>query len=146
MPPLPSAYLAFLEAFAAGAFWEAHERLEPAWRRDRSGFYKGLILLASAFVHAGRGNGHGVQAQLAKAARELAPYAPAYLGQDVVALVEYAVRGQALAAARTAAPPAALPWQEPLPPPDLTPRMELFRGDEPELREARGKDQTRSRR
>ncbi len=134
MPPLPPPYLAFLDAFADGAFWEAHERLEQAWRRNHSGFYKGLILLASAFVHAARGNLHGVQAQLAKAARELAPYAPAYLGQDVAALVEHAARGQALAAARAGAPPAA--WQEQLPPPDLTPRAELVRGDEPELGEA----------
>ncbi len=120
MPPLPPAYAAFLECFAAGAYWDAHERLEGCWRGNRSGFYKGLILLASAFVHAGRGNRHGVEAQLGKAARELAPYAPAYLGQDVNALLELCARARSLAGA-------------PLPPPDLTPRAELFRGDESEL-------------
>jgi len=130
--PLPPAYAAFLERFAAGAYWDAHERLESAWRRNRSGFFKGLILLASAFVHAGRGNRHGVAAQLEKAARELAPYAPAYLGQDVSALLECAARGQALAA-RTGAPSTAAEWRALLPPPDLTPRAALFRGDEPEL-------------
>ncbi len=130
---LPPAYAAFLERFAAGAFWEAHERLEGAWRDNRSGFYKGLILLASAFVHAGRGNRHGVAAQLGKAARELAPYAPAYLGQDVDALLELAARGRALAAARAGAPPTPPEWRWLLPPPDLTPREAWFRGDESEL-------------
>ncbi len=136
MPPLPPAYAAFLARFAAGAFWDAHEVLEGVWRVHRSGFYKGLILLASAFVHAGRGNRHGVEAQLEKAARELAPYAPAYLGQDVVALLVLAARGRALAAARAGAPPTAAEWRELLPAPDLTPRPQLFRGDEPELGEA----------
>jgi len=136
IPPLPPAYAAFVESFAAGAYWEAHERLEVAWRDGRSGFYKGLILLASAFVHAGRGNLHGVDAQLGKAARELAPYAPAYLGQDVAALLACAARGRVLAAARAGAPPTAAEWRALLPPPDLTPRAALFRGDEPELRPA----------
>ncbi len=130
---LPAAYAAFLERFAAGAYWDAHERLEHAWRQNRSGFYKGLILLASAFVHAGRANRHGVEAQLGKAARELAPYAPAYLGQDVSALLELCARGRALAAARADTPPTPGEWRALLPPPDLTPRAELVRGDEPEL-------------
>ncbi len=133
MPALPPAYAAFLERFAAGEYWHAHEVLEVAWREGRSGFYKGLILLASAFVHAGRGNRHGVEAQLAKAARELAAYAPAYLGQDVSALLALCALGRAIAAAR-AASPTAEQWRALLLPPDLTPRPELFRGDEPELR------------
>ncbi len=109
-------YVAFLQRFAAGQFWEAHEVLEQDWRRSRSGFYKALILLASAYVHAGRGNAHGVQAQLRKTARELEPYAPFYLGQDVEALLALARRGP------------------PLPdPPDLTPVRERFRGTEVEL-------------
>ena len=121
--PLSSAYRAFLERFAAGQFWEAHEVLEDDWRASRSGFYKGLILLASAYVHAGRGNAHGVGAQLRKTARELEPFAPFYLGQDVDALLALARRGPPLAA-----------------PPDLTPIAERFRGDEPELLSVKGPD------
>ena len=121
---LPPAYVAFLECFARGEFWQAHEVLEQAWRESRSGFYKGLILLASAYVHAGRRNVHGVSAQLAKAARELAPYAPAYLGQDVAAL---------LALARRVSAAAGDVWVELPAPPDLTPDPARFRGDEPEL-------------
>ena len=115
-PLLPPAYAAFLERFAAGEYWEAHEVLEGAWRTGRSGFYKGLILLASAYVHGQRGNAHGVEAQLRKAARELAPYAPFYLGQDVDALLALARRGPPLPDA-----------------PDLTPAIERFRGTEVEL-------------
>lgn len=113
--PLPAAYAAFLERFALGEFWEAHEVLEGEWRASRSGFYKGLILLASACVHAGRGNAHGVEAQLRKTARELQPYAPFYMGQDVAALIAVTRRGSVM------------------PPPDLTPAAALFRGDEPEM-------------
>lgn len=133
MHPLPAAYAAFLERFARGEFWQAHEVLEPAWRENRSAFYKGLILLASAFVHAGRGNVHGVGAQLGKAARELAPYAPEYLGLDVSALVALGRRGEALAGARGQSPPSATEWAHLLPPPRLTPEPARLRGDEPEL-------------
>lgn len=128
---LPAAYAAFLERFARGEFWEAHEVLEGAWRQDRSGFYHGLILLASAFVHAGRGNAHGVGAQLAKARRVLGPYAPAYLGQDVSALLRLAARGEQLAAGAAAGE--RVQWASALPPPDLSPAAARFRGDEPEL-------------
>ena len=131
VPPLPAPYLAFLDRFSRGEFWEAHEVLEGAWREGRSGFYKGLILLASAFVHAGRGNAHGVGAQLAKARRELAPYAPAYLGQDVAALLRLAARGEEIA--RIALADVRTEWAPDLSPPDLTPDPALFRGGEPEL-------------
>lgn len=132
-PALPPAYAAFLEHFAAAEYWEAHEVLEGAWREGRSGFYKGLILLASAFVHAGRGNAHGVGAQMMKAERELAPYAPRYMGQDVEALLDLARRGRSLAD-RAGTPGEAPPeWRAALPPPDLTPDPGFIRGDEPEL-------------
>jgi len=128
---LPGAYAAFLDRFARGEYWEAHEVLEGAWREGRSGFYKGLILLASAFVHAARGNAHGVGAQLAKTRRELARYAPAYLGQDVADLLSLAARGEEIA--RIALEGEGMEWATALSPPDLTPDPALFRGDEPEL-------------
>ncbi len=133
VPPLPPAYAEFLELFGRGEFWRAHEALEGAWRAGRSGFYQALILLASAWVHVTRGNAHGVIAQLRKAERALAPYASAYLGQDVAALLEYAhdtaERLPYLAGTDGQA------WLDALPPPDLTPRADRFRGDEPELGE-----------
>src|SRR5690606_27554421 len=57
--------------------------LEESWRALRSDFYQGLIIYASAFVHAQRGNPTGVRKQLAKVQRRLPPYRPHYLGIDV---------------------------------------------------------------
>ncbi|HEV2148480.1 MAG TPA: DUF309 domain-containing protein, partial [Longimicrobiaceae bacterium] len=100
-PGVPAALREFADRFGRGEFWESHEVLEAPWRRGRSGFYKGLILLASAWVHVERGNARGVAAQLRKTERELAPYRPAYLGLDVDALLAHAAR---LAAAVAAGP------------------------------------------
>jgi len=130
----PPALLTFARLFNGGAYWESHEALEGAWRETRSDFYKGLILLASAYVHVERGNPRGVIAQLHKAERHLAPYPPAYAGVDVAGLVEHARR--AAAAVGEAARGRGRP------PPDLgalVPRVtialgaERVRGDEPEL-------------
>ncbi len=80
----------FLALFRQGRYWDSHEALEGAWRRNGSPFYKGLILYASAFVHAKRDNAHGVRAQLHKAVEHLSPFAPAYLGFDVDAILAHA--------------------------------------------------------
>ena len=87
-PPieLPRALRDFLLLYRAGRFWDSHEALEGAWRETGSDFYQGLILYASAWVHWERGNAHGVRAQLEKARRRLADYAPFYLGIDVDAV------------------------------------------------------------
>ncbi|MEJ2678924.1 MAG: DUF309 domain-containing protein [Gemmatimonadota bacterium] len=115
----------FLDLFREGRYWASHEALEGAWRENRSRFYKGLILYASAFVHAGRGNTHGLRAQLRKATQHLQPYRPAYLGFDVTAILKHA--RQCLDGAEdeedvTRLPPPALDWD---------PRR--VRGDEQEL-------------
>lgn len=123
---LPEALREFAAQLGRGEFWEAHETLEAPWRRARSGFYKGLILLASAWVHARRGNPRGVAAQLRKAERELAAYRPAYLGVDVDSLLEHSAR----VLAALAADPAAVAG---LTPPGLALDPGQVRGDEPEL-------------
>lgn len=84
----PRAYLQFLELFNQQRFWEAHEVLEGPWRVNRSPFYKGLIIYASAFVHVQRGNPIGVANQMAKVLHYLPPYRPHYLGLDVDAILE----------------------------------------------------------
>ncbi len=119
---LPAPFLDFLALFNRGAYWESHEALEGAWRTSRSEFYKGLILYASAFVHAERGNPAGTAAQLAEAARALQPYRPSYLGLDVDALVRHAERCRAAAARH-----------EPVAAERLHPDHALVRGDEAEL-------------
>jgi 8-oxo-dGTP pyrophosphatase MutT (NUDIX family) len=47
-------------------------------------FFQGLVHVAVAWHHAGRGNRPGCERQLAKAARRLAPFAPVHRGVDVV--------------------------------------------------------------
>jgi predicted metal-dependent hydrolase len=75
-----------LDLIRAGAYFEAHEELEDAWRvapgpeRD---FLQGLVHVTVAWYHAGRGNRPGCERQLEKAARRLAGYAPAHRGVDV---------------------------------------------------------------
>jgi predicted metal-dependent hydrolase len=79
--PLPpgarrAALGAFLDAYRRGDFFEAHELLEPAWMGTADTiereFYSGLIKLAAAYVHAGRGNRAGVTKNLRGARERLA--------------------------------------------------------------------------
>lgn len=75
-----------LELIRAGAFFEAHEELEDEWRdapAPERDFLQGLVHVAVAWHHAGRGNRPGCERQLEKAARRLAPYAPRHRGVDV---------------------------------------------------------------
>jgi predicted metal-dependent hydrolase len=129
--PWPAPLLRFVDLFNRGEFWESHEVLEAPWREHRSGFYKALILFASAYVHVQRGNARGVAAQMRKAQREFAPYRPFYLGIGVDALVEEteavqaALRDHATDAARS---------REPFQAPVLQLDAALVSGMEPELR------------
>lgn len=75
-----------LELIGEGAFFEAHEELEDAWRAaaaEERDFLQGLVHVAVAWYHASRGNRTGCERQLEKAARRLAPYRPSYRGVDV---------------------------------------------------------------
>lgn len=129
--PLPAPLLRFVELFNGGEFWESHEALEGPWRETDSEFYHGLILYASAFVHARRGTPHGIRAQLGKAETALAPFAPAYLGVDVAGVLEHARRCRELAETRERPPDGS--WEEALPVRRLEPDPGRVRGDEPEL-------------
>src|SRR4051794_7584169 len=75
-----------------GAYFEAHEELELAWRAapaaDRD-FYQGLVHVAVAWYQAGRGNRVGCERQLEKARRRLTPYAPRHEGVDVARLLAH---------------------------------------------------------
>ncbi len=82
-----------LSAYARGAFYLAHEELEPAWMGtddpgDRE-LLGGLIKLAAAFVHAARGNAAGVRTNLrgARARLALAEEAHADRGLDLDSLL-----------------------------------------------------------
>jgi len=144
-PALPAALHEFLALFNRGEYWESHEVLERPWRRNRSDFYKGLILLASALVHAERGNRHGIVAQLRKAIPLLERYRPYYLGLDVEAILSRVARALAWLegpAQPEGGAPAARPSS--LESPSSTEALTSLRlaisaehigGDEPELRE-----------
>jgi predicted metal-dependent hydrolase len=129
---LPAPLAEFVTVFNRGEHWHSHEVLEAAWRDGRSSFYHGLILLASALVHAGRGNAHGLAAQARKAAERLAPYRPNYLGLDVEAILAHLACCEQLA--RDPRLPSDTILQESLLSLQLAPRGELIRGDEVELR------------
>lgn len=102
--PLPAAARAAavergLAAYERGAFYLAHEELEPAWmaaadpaERELLG---GLIKLAAAYVHAARGNPAGAVTNLRGARERLAEAA--------------AARGVAAASVATRRPPAGAP-------------------------------------
>jgi predicted metal-dependent hydrolase len=87
-----------LACIRAGAYFEAHEELELAWRaaaaEDRD-FFQGLVHFTVAWYQAGRGNRPGCERQLAKAARRLARYAPAHRGVDVASVLRQVEAAQA---------------------------------------------------
>lgn len=79
-----------LELIRRGAYFEAHEELELAWRAaapTERDFYQGLVHVAVAWYQAGRGNRVGCERQLAKARRRLSPFAPRHEGVDVAGLL-----------------------------------------------------------
>jgi predicted metal-dependent hydrolase len=91
--PLPSEYFAFWELWERGEFFEAHEVLEDAWRREenpeRKLFFQGLIHCAVALVHAERKNPFGARKQLAKAKDKLARCGEEYSRCEADALLEF---------------------------------------------------------
>jgi predicted metal-dependent hydrolase len=80
-----------LELIDRGEYFEAHEVLENLWRAAEASerdFFQGLVHVAVAWHHAGRGNRPGYERQLAKAARRLGAYAPVHRGVDVADLLD----------------------------------------------------------
>ena len=90
-----------LELIREGAYFEAHEELEDEWRtapgaeRD---FLQGLVHVAVAWHHAGRGNSPGCERQLEKAARRLGSYRPLQRGVDVATVLDDVSRARELVA------------------------------------------------
>jgi len=84
------AYRRGLDLLERGAWFEAHEELEEAWRAAEAGerdFLQGLVHVAVAWYHAGvTGRRRACESQLEKAARRLASYGPTHRGVDVAQL------------------------------------------------------------
>ena len=87
---MEAAFAKGLVLLRAGEYFAAHESLEDAWRSaapEERDFFQGLVHVAVAWYQAGRGRRIGCERQLEKAARRLAPYAPAHRGVDVEGLL-----------------------------------------------------------
>ncbi len=120
-PPDPAAagppaadprFEAGVAAFDRGDYFEAHELWEELWRdaspADRL-FYKGLIQLAVACHHRGRGNRSGADRLYHSARRYLEPYRPAYGTIDLDRLLAAMERAWTAATAPLPALPRAAP-------------------------------------
>ncbi len=131
MPSVDPALFRFLDLFNEGRYWDSHEALEQPWRSTRSELYHALILFASAFVHVGRGNPHGITAQLAKAEPILETLRPRYLGLDIDAILQHSAACRQIVADHPNAQPHT--WPHLTSAPTLTFDPALVRGTEPEL-------------
>jgi predicted metal-dependent hydrolase len=80
-----------------GAWFDAHEAFELAWRAavpQERDFFQGLVhAVVFAYQH-GRGRVVGAERQREKALRRLAPYAPSHRGLDVERLLAALVRAE----------------------------------------------------
>jgi len=99
---MEAAFKRGLDAIRERRYFEAHEELEIAWRAapaEERDFFQGLVHVAVAWYQAGRGRPVATARQLEKAARRLEPFAPAYRGVDVQAVLEQVQAAQARVAA-----------------------------------------------
>lgn len=84
-PPFAQHFIEGVERFNAAEFWHAHESWETLWlaaESDVDEFLQGLIQLAAAYHHLGRGNLRGAVRLFDTALRRLANFPPGYCGLD----------------------------------------------------------------
>jgi predicted metal-dependent hydrolase len=82
----------------SGAFFEAHEAFEEAWRAcaaDERDFFQGLVHVVVSAYQETRGRPVARERQRVKALNRLAGYAPAHRGLDVSHLVAALQRAEA---------------------------------------------------
>jgi predicted metal-dependent hydrolase len=85
-----AAYKRGLELARSGAFFEAHEAFEEAWRAcdaNERDFFQGLVHVVVSAYQSGRGRPVAAERQRVKALRRLAPFAPEHRGLDVALVV-----------------------------------------------------------
>jgi uncharacterized protein len=81
-----ASYKRGLSLARAGAFFEAHEAFEEAWRaceQSERDFFQGLVHVVVSAYQEVRGRPVARERQRVKALRRLAAYAPAHRGLDV---------------------------------------------------------------
>jgi hypothetical protein len=79
-----------LRLAARGAYFDAHEAFETAWRAcpdEERDFFQGLVHVVVSAYQRGRGKPVAAERQRLKALRRLAPFAPRHRGIDVAALL-----------------------------------------------------------
>lgn len=72
--------------YNAGRFFEAHEVLEDVWLEeegDDKTFLQGIIKIAAAFHHYGKGTYRGMRNLLQAGSQMLKPYRPSYRGIEL---------------------------------------------------------------
>ena len=82
----------------SGAFFEAHEAFEEAWRACRTeerDFFQGLVHVVVSAYQETRGRPVARERQRVKALNRLAAYAPTHRGLDVALLVAALERAEA---------------------------------------------------
>ena len=83
-----------IEHFDAGRYFPAHEAWETSWKQargtDDAEFFKGLSQLGAGYVHLLRGNVHGAQTLLRRAASRIGRYPNGHLGVDTRSVTERA--------------------------------------------------------
>lgn len=92
---LPALVRRGIEEFNRGEYFEQHETLETAWRRDPGpvrDLYQGILQIGVACYQIERGNFPGAIKTLERGLRRLRPFAPERLGIDVARLIADAER------------------------------------------------------
>jgi len=85
-----TAYQEGLSLARAGAYFDAHEAFETAWRAcadEERDFFQGLVHVVVSAYQSGRGKPVAAERQRTKALRRLAGFAPSHRGLDVAALL-----------------------------------------------------------
>ena len=94
---LPDDLVHGLELFNESEFFEAHEALEDVWRaapRPEKKFLQGLIQIAVALHHHGRGNSVGARSVLKRSVRNLSAYPEDFGGIDLTSLLRTILQWQ----------------------------------------------------
>lgn len=79
-----------IRLFNTQRYFEAHEALEAVWLKstgDRKRFLHGLIQVAAALHHHGRGNAAGFSSLLEKGCSKLEPFGAEFEGIDLAELM-----------------------------------------------------------
>ena len=87
--PLPPEVIAGLKFFNAGNYFEAHEELEIAWRREKGAIrnlYRGILQVGVGYYHIQRKNYTGARKMFKRCRQWLDPFPPECCGIDLARL------------------------------------------------------------